>query len=169
MTTVTKPAARALRIEPLTRAAFAPFGEVIEAEAAASVIAINDGTALRYHDLAAVDVAGEGRAAISRVRAEPRALPFEVRMLERHPLGSQAFVPLSPELRYVVVVAARADATPRAFLASHGQGVNYRRGTWHHPLIALDRVSDFIVVDRVGAGANCDELALARVWRIDPL
>lgn len=160
-------AASALRIEPLTREAFAPFGEIIDAGAAKQVYAINAGTARRFHDLAALDCAHEGgRVVVSLFRAEPRALPFAVAMLERHPLGSQAFVPLDPATRYLVVVAATETAAPRAFLAAHGQGINLHRGTWHHPLIALDRAADFLVLDRAGPGANCDEVALHPEWSL---
>lgn len=156
-----------LPVEALTRAAFASYGEVIEADAAGA-IAINAGSAQRFHALATVDTAhAGGHAVISVVRAQPRALPFIVRMLERHPLGTQAFVPLDPALRYLVVVASAIDAAPRAFLATHGQGVNYSRGTWHHPLLALDRVSDFLVVDRAGPGANCEEVQLSQAWVLD--
>jgi ureidoglycolate lyase len=153
---------KALTIEPLTREAFAPFGDVIELDGARQ-IPINLGTTIRYHDLARVDVdeAG-GRPLINLFRGQPRALPFEVTMLERHPLGSQAFVPLTDK-PYLVVVAPAGqlafDAV-RAFVTSGWQGVNYAKGVWHHPLIALDVVSDFIVVDRGGEGHNCDEEAL---------
>ncbi len=156
-----------LPVEALTRAAFASYGEVIEADAAGA-IAINAGSAQRFHALATVDTAhAGGHAVISVVRAQPRTLPFTVQMLERHPLGTQAFVPLDPALRYLVVVASAIDAAPRAFLATHGQGVNYSRGTWHHPLLALDRVSDFLVVDRAGPGANCEEVQLSQAWVLD--
>jgi ureidoglycolate lyase len=156
-----------LRIEPLAREAFAPFGDVIEPAAAQRVIAINDGTAQRHHDLARLDCdAAGGRVLVSIVRAQPRALPLAITMLERHPLGSQAFVPLDPALRYLIVVATDPHATPRAFLAQHGQGVNYARGCWHHPLIALDRESAFLVLDRGGAGANCEEAALAQPYEL---
>src|SRR5690606_39603240 len=94
-------------------------------------------------------------------------LPFSVRMLERHPLGSQAWLPLDPAARYLVVVAASAADTPLAFLAERGQGVNYRRGTWHHPLLLLDAAASFLVIDREGPGANCDEVQLAQAWRIE--
>src|SRR5258706_2333299 len=101
-----------LDLEPLTRAAFAPFGDVIEAGAAAAVFPINQGSATRFHDLARIDTAtGGGRTVVSLCRAQPRTLPFAVAMLERHPLGSQAFVPLSPAQRYLVVVAEDRSAT----------------------------------------------------------
>jgi ureidoglycolate lyase len=156
-----------LRVEPLTRAAFAPFGEVIEAAAATDRYAINSGTTERFHDLARIDASREdGRPVLSIFRAQPRQLPFTVTMLERHPLGSQAFVPLS-RLPYLVVVAADPAAEPRAFLARDGQGVNYHAGTWHHPLLALEAVSDFLVIDRAGPGNNCDEVELAASFTIE--
>jgi len=158
---------RELLIEPLTRAAFAPFGDVIELEGARQ-IPINLGTTMRYHDLAHIDVAeGGGRPLLNVFRGEPRALPFEVRMLERHPLGSQAFVPLT-DAPYLIVVAPQGGLVPalmRAFVSRGWQGVNYAKGVWHHPLIALDRVSDFVVIDRGGEGHNCDEQTLPEsVW-----
>jgi ureidoglycolate lyase len=161
-----------LTIEPLSSEAFKPFGDVIEASDAARHFAINDGYAERYHDLARVDVTSSGgHALINIFRAKPRGLPFELRLLERHPLGSQAFVPLSL-LPYLVVVAPAA-AEPdlncvRCFHAAPGQGVNYARGTWHHPLIALHALCDFLVVDRGGAAddTNCDIFPLtdSSIW-----
>jgi ureidoglycolate lyase len=157
----------ALPIEALTREAFAAFGEVIEPAAAKQVYAINEGTAQRYHDLASLDCSAEGgRVIVSLFRAEARPLPFAVTMLERHPLGSQAFVPLDPATRYLVVVAESPQHAPRAFLADGGCGINLHRGTWHHPLLALDRRSDFLVLDRGGPGANCDEVALTPGWTL---
>jgi ureidoglycolate lyase len=148
--------------EPLSAEAFRPFGDVIEASDAARHFPINDGYAERYHDLARVDVASRGgHTLINIFRAKPRSLPFQLLLLERHPLGSQAFMPLSP-LGYLVVVAPAAEEPDikklRCFQAAPGQGVNYARGTWHHPLIALHSVCDFLVVDRGGAAddANCD-------------
>ncbi|MBB5209211.1 ureidoglycolate lyase [Chiayiivirga flava] len=156
-----------LRVEPLTRTAFAPFGDVIAADDEAHHYPINEGTTERYHDLARVDVQADGgRALISIFRAQPRVLPFEVRMLERHPLGSQAFVPLSAKPYLVVVAPAGAldPASVRAFSVADGRGVNLARGVWHHPLLAL-QACDFLVVDRGGAGNNLDEcvLPVARV------
>ena len=159
----------ALIVEPLTGDAFAPFGEVIETAGAKKVFSINEGTAQRFHDLADIDCAPEGgRAIVSIFRAAPRELPFTVRMLERHPLGSQAFVPMDPALRYLAVVSESPEATPRAFFVDQGRGINLRRGAWHHPLIALDRESDFLVIDRGGEGANCDEEALPQAWILAP-
>lgn len=153
----------ALPVEPLSRAAFAPFGDVIAADEAARHYPINEGTTERFHDLAQVDVCAEGgRTLINIFRARPRALPFAVDMLERHPLGSQAFVPLSAR-PYLVVVAPAGVLDPdavRAFVVEDGRGVNYARGVWHHPLLALGGVSDFLVIDRGGSGHNLDEVTL---------
>ncbi|MFT3807496.1 ureidoglycolate lyase [Arenimonas sp.] len=158
-----------LVIEPLDREAFAPFGDVLEPGNAETVYEINAGTAQRFHALARVDIAGDdGAAVISLFRAQPRALPFVVSQLERHPLGSQAFMPLGTA-PYLVVVAESPQSPPRAFFARAGQGVNFRRGTWHHPLLALERESDFLVVDRSGTAPNCDEIDLPEPWTIEPL
>ncbi|WP_440995895.1 ureidoglycolate lyase [Arhodomonas sp. SL1] len=148
-------------VEPLTGEAFGPFGDVIAADDAAESFLINAGTTRRFHDLAAIQLYGEGvRALISIFRGEAFRLPLTVRMLERHPLGSQAFMPLSGR-PYLVVVAPPGEVIDtsevRAFRAGGDQGVNYHAGVWHHPLLALEAASDFLVVDRGGPGDNCDE------------
>lgn len=150
--------ARELAVEPLTAAAFEPFGQVVEAAGRAETV--NAGTAQQFADLAVLDfAAGDGRPRVSIYRAEARRLPLPIAMLERHPHGSQLFMPLSGG-PFVVVVAPPAAAPDagavRAFMATGRQGVNYRRGTWHHPLIALT-TGEFLVLDRGGAGANCEE------------
>ncbi|WP_109483312.1 ureidoglycolate lyase [Paraburkholderia sp. C35] len=150
---------KTLAIEPLTREAFAPFGDVIELEGAKQ-IPINLGTTIRYHDLANVDVTDEGgRTLVNLFRGQPRVLPFEIKMMERHPLGSQAFIPLNDK-PYLVVVAPGGELDEskiRAFVTSGWQGVNYAKGVWHHPLLALGEVTDFVVVDRGGDGLNLNE------------
>ena len=157
-----------LPIAPLTRAAFAPFGDVIESEGR-DHYPINAGMAQRYHDLAEVDgLAGGGRPLISLLKAKPVALPLLLRLMERHPLSSQAFIPLSAVPFLVVVAPASRTldlACLKAFRSNGRQGINYRRGTWHHPLLALDSVSDFLIVDRGGEGDNCDEIDISD-WNI---
>ncbi|ENO85348.1 ureidoglycolate lyase [Thauera linaloolentis] len=152
-----------LQVQPLSRAAFAPFGDLIEADDAAHHFTINAGNTERYHDLANLEPGPEGRAIVSIFRGQPRRLPFTVTMMERHPLASQAFIPMSGH-PYLVVVAPPGPAPDaqdlRAFLAQPHQGVNYAPGVWHHPLLALDAVSEFIVIDRAGPGHNCDEITL---------
>ncbi len=152
-----------LPVAPLTREAFRPFGEVIGTEGARH-FPINDGTAERYHDLARLELTNDGgRPILSLFRAQPRRLPLQLSIIERHPLGSQAFIPLSPR-PYLVVVAPPGDAPAvsalRAFAVTKGEGVNYAPGVWHSPLLALEEGSDFLVVDREGPGDNCETLAL---------
>lgn len=150
-----------LSIQPLTREAFAPFGDVIETEGAHH-FTINNGSTERYHDLAQVDVSdGGGRTLINIFRAQPLTYPLRVRLMERHPLGSQAFIPLDNR-PFLVLVAPEGTETVaaedlRAFLATGRQGVNYHKNVWHHPVLALEGVSDFLIVDRGGDGNNCVE------------
>ena len=154
-----------LAIEALTPEGFAPFGDVISALPDGQQFHINQGFATRFHDLARIDVGQDagGRVLVNVFRAVPRALPIQLQVMERHPLGSQAFVAMS-ELPFLVVVAApAAQLQPgqiRCFLAQAGQGVNYAKGVWHHPLIALERASDFLVIDRGGppGESNLDEV-----------
>jgi ureidoglycolate lyase len=145
-----------MHVEPLTREAFAPFGQVIEL-AGARHFPINGGSTERFHALATVEL-HEGEAIVSVFRAQPRALPFTLIEMEYHPLGSQAFYPISGH-PYLVVVAPQGPAPKvadlRVFLAQADQGVNYRAGVWHHPLIGLNTVCDFLIVDRQGPGENC--------------
>lgn len=154
---------RPLKPEPLTEDAFAPFGDVLSAATARERREINYGNATRHHDLARLDFGdGGGTPLVSLFRAKPLPRPIAVRVMERHPLSSQAFFPLDPHPFLVVVAPAGAfDAGAlRAFVAGPGQGVNYRRGTWHHFIIALDAPRDFLVIDRGGPEPNCDEVHL---------
>ncbi|MFN2330081.1 MAG: ureidoglycolate lyase [Chromatocurvus sp.] len=172
-----------LILQPLSAAGFAPFGEIIEPAAAVSEYNINDGLTRRYHDIAranslpatgkSVSVASgapgnesdrgaDMRSSIgfSVFRAKPVTLPFMLRRMERHPLGTQAFINTG-NVAFAIVVAPPGSfdaAALRAFLAAPGQSINYHAGTWHHYLLALGR-GDFIVVDRIGDG-NCDEVEL---------
>ena len=149
--------------ELLTRENFAPFGDVIEVNDNAKNFSINDGFTQRYHDLAAVDVTQEnGRTLINIFRSTPLAQPVSINMMERHPLSSQAFIPMGQH-PFLVVVAPKGELDTtriRVFLASSNQGVNYHKGTWHHYCLALHQVSDFIVIDRGGAGDNCNTVKL---------
>src|ERR1700692_3757782 len=146
-----------LRATELTADAFAPFGDVIETAGRDSRW-INEQTCRRFDDLAQVDV-GEagGRPVLSIFEASPHSLPLRITMLERHPMSSQAFYPLQAQ-PFLVVVAPDGplpDARGiRVFLSSGSQGVNYRRNTWHHSFIALERKSTFLGVVSGAQGAN---------------
>ena len=147
--------------EPLTADAFASFGDVIEASERAEILPINYGWTTRFNALTDVAV-GDGQAIISIFRSKPLT-PLVLKIFERHPLGSQAFMPLQGR-PFLIAVAPPGDFDPgkvRVFRAEANQGVNYGRGTWHHFLLALEAESDFLVVDREGPGGNLDEVELA--------
>ncbi|MBU1331042.1 MAG: ureidoglycolate lyase [Gammaproteobacteria bacterium] len=151
---------RPLIIEPLSKAAFAPFGDVIETDDSAFFM-INNGSTQRYHQLATVQTnTPDDQAIISIFRAEALPMPLTIRMLERHPQGSQAFVPLLGN-PFLIVVAPPGDVpvsgSVRAFRSNGRQGINYHRGVWHHPVLTIEKRDDFLVVDRSGPGPNCDE------------
>jgi ureidoglycolate lyase len=154
--------------QTLTAEAFAPFGDVIDA-AAAEHFPINDGTCERFDDLCTIDVTDqEGRASLNLFRGTPRPLPLTIDMLERHPLGSQAFFPLGQQ-DFFVVVAPPGDLVDemaiKIFHASGGRSVNYAKGTWHFPLISPSG-GDFLVIDRAGSGENCDIIQLKDQFEI---
>jgi len=149
--------------KPLTKQNFLPFGDVMEINENNQHFSINDGFTERYHDLANVDIStNNGRTLINIFRSTPLLQPITINMMERHPLSSQAFMPLSQQ-PYLVVVAPAGDFNINelhVFLASANQGVNYHKGTWHHYCLALNEVCDFLVVDRGGEGDNCDVISL---------
>lgn len=154
-----------LRPLPITAERFAPFGDVIQASSAAAH-AMNDARFERFDDLAKVDVEQDGDAhvAISIARSKtPTTLPYRFDLVERHPLGSQAFVPLTP-FSFIVVVAPAGESVDaadlHAFVTNGTQGVNYHKGTWHMPLIALEARQSFLVIDRAPGRNNCEELVL---------
>jgi ureidoglycolate lyase len=159
---------RTLTTEPLSRDAFAPFGQVIEMEGAHHY-PINSGNCERYHDLARVELGGvHARPLISLLRSRHFTLPLELRMVERHPLGSQAFYPLSQH-PFLVVVATDESGTPgtlRAFVTTPGQGVNIAMNSWHGVLTPLDADADFVCVDRGGEGNNLEEHFFSDAWTI---
>lgn len=154
---------------PLSAEAFAPFGQVIECAGHAGY-AINEGSSQRFTDLAQLEADAEGRLALSIFRAEARQAPFALSCLERHPLGSQAFMPLHGQAFLVVVAEARpvsaqpAPESLRVFVSNGRQGINFRRGIWHHPLLALS-AGDFLVADRLGPGDNCEAVDITG-WQL---
>jgi ureidoglycolate lyase len=153
-------------VEPLSAAAFAPFGQVVSAGLSAGSSA-NQGTATRFDWSAQLENARPAaRPNLAVFRSVARSLPFEVKLLERHPKSSQLFLPMVVD-RYLVVVApddARGEpdlAGLRAFLGQPGQGINYRANTWHHPLIALGRDADFAMLAwEDGSALDCEERPL---------
>lgn len=147
---------RRLQPVPLSAAAFAPFGDVIATDVGDSY-PINDGNARRYHALATAN-AGDGEVILSIFRGSPWPTPVHIRMLERHPLGSQAFVPMQCHPWLIVVAEEPKPSSVRAFLARGDQGVQIAAGVWHHPLLVLHASHDFLVVDRSDPDDNLEEV-----------
>ncbi|MFT6327617.1 MAG: ureidoglycolate lyase [Crocinitomicaceae bacterium] len=152
--------------QPLTQQAFSLFGDLVEV--GGKPIMINEGTTERYHRLSDVTLGNDmsgSMGIINIFRAQPRTMPMNITMMERHPLGSQAFLPTNG-LPYLVLVCLGKDApdpdTLKLFIADGSgpslQGVSYKANCWHHPLLALDQVTDFWVVDRLGSGNNLEEM-----------
>lgn len=144
-------------VRPLSAAEFEAFGDVIDASGEPDRI-INQGLCGRFHDRTRLDF-GSGRAGLSLFKAVPRTLPLTLELVERHPEGSQAFVPMHRE-PFLVVVApdtAGRPGTPIAFLTQPGQAINFLRGTWHGVLTPLAEPGLFAVLDRIGDGPNLEE------------
>jgi ureidoglycolate lyase len=150
---------RIVTAQPLTREAFAEFGDVLDTDWP-NHFPINGGMCERYHDLAPVEAEGpNARVLLSILRARPRDFPLTLAMVERHPFGSQAFMPLSPAPFLVVVChdGPEGPGDPHAFVTAPGQGVSYPRNTWHGVLSPIGAPQDFLVVDRGGDGSNLEE------------
>jgi len=148
----------------ITRDAFAPYGELMECEGAITY-KCNQGRAIRYHDLLKnIDVSDKsGKVGLSIYKSAPSLIPFEVEVMECHPLGTQAFIPMTidPQSRYLVAVAPAGDLNPvliTAFIVKGQVGISYKKGVWHLPIVALDRAMDFLAIDRMGPEKNCDEV-----------
>ena len=146
-----------LTLEPLTREAFAPYGDVIEVSGEPDKL-INQGMCGRFHDLAKLDF-GSGRAGISLFDAQARHFPYSLDMMERHPEGSQAFIPLSgvPMIISVAKDNSGKPGQPRAFLSEPHQSINIHRNTWHGVLAPVERAGQYIVIDRIGDTPNLEE------------
>ena len=155
---------RTVRARPLTADAFAPFGAVIERGRGEARL-INEGLCTRWHDQARPEIE-DGAASISVFEAEPRALPYELALIERHPLGTQAFLPLTAH-PFLVTVSEGPEAEPLAFLTAPHQGIQLRRGTWHGVLTPLHAPGLFAVVDRAGPGPNLEEHRFERPWTVE--
>lgn len=158
---------REIRADALTADLFRPFGDVLEAGGAPDFM-INGGLCGRYHDLARPDTDAEGAMTLSIGRSDPVSLPLALRMMERHPDGSQAFVPMAGT-RFLVIVAEDDNGLPgkpRAFVTNGAQGVQYNTNCWHGVLAPLNGPADFLIVDRIGPGANLEEHVFAAPYTV---
>lgn len=150
--------------EPLTETTFAPFGDVLEATGDYRLI--NAGLCRRHHDRARIDTS-DARTGISIFQAEPRNLPYSFDLIERHPEGSQAFLPMT-EHPFLVIISLGPSHTPRAFLTNGAQGINLHRGTWHGVLTPLNAPGLFAVVDRIGTTPNLEEYRYPTAFTVIP-
>ena len=149
-----------IKIQKLEAQAFAPFGDILSFDGSPDKM-INQGLCGRYHDKATMTY-HDGKAGISLFDAVARDLPYELDLLERHPLGSQAFIPMS-EQPFLVIVApdeGGMPGLPLAFITDSYMGVNYHANIWHGVLTPLYAPGRFAVIDRIGAGANLEEFLL---------
>ena len=149
-----------LDLKPLTQDAFAPFGDVIQKQGHHAE-EINDGQTRKYADLAQVDVTDEeGTTTIHIYRSRPISLPFRVEVMEYHPLGSQAFIPLHRR-SFLVVVAPPSQTLDfnsiQGFFTNGEQGINLHKGVWHHYQLSLDETCDYLVIERNGPGVSTIE------------
>ncbi|MEE9428839.1 MAG: ureidoglycolate lyase [Paracoccaceae bacterium] len=147
-----------LRTRPLTPQEFTHYGDILDASGTPDKI-INRGLCGRFHDRARLDFGDGGRAGISVFKGEICSFPIPVELVERHPEGSQAFIPLSQN-PFLVVVAPDNDGTPgapMAFLTAPGQAINFHRGIWHGVFSPLAEPGLFAVVDRIGNTPNLEE------------
>ena len=153
---------RTITVEPLTPAAFAPFGDVLDATGDFRLI--NQGLCQRHHNRAALDFS-TAQPGISIFQAQPRSLPYTLTLIERHPKGSQAFIPMT-EHPFLIITATSPAATPRAFLTNGAQGINFATGTWHGVLTPLHNPGLFAVIDRIADDPNLEEHDYPTPWII---
>ncbi len=141
---------------PITKENFSKYGDVISTKDI-KPIEINNGYAKRYDGIANLNTSKDnGVTTISIFSALKRNFPMKIDMMEKHPLGSQAFIPMK-ETTFLAFVAPNGDKPDlnkiEAFIIPPGIGVNYKPGTWHFPLISTEDMN-FLVVDRKGPGDN---------------
>jgi len=164
---MTTGATHLIQIEPISADAFAPFGDILTLKSSPDHM-INQGMCGRHHDLAQLAFADGGKAGISLFDAIPRDLPYTLTMMERHPLGSQAFIPMH-EHEFLVIVAADhlgKPATPRAFLTAPRMGINIHPNIWHGVLTPIKAPGLFAVIDRIGDGTNLEEYWFEEAYTI---
>ena len=142
--------------KPINKSNFLKYGEVITTEQI-KPIKINNGYAQRFDGIANLDTKNQnGETTISIFSALKRTFPMKIDMMEKHPLGSQAFIPMK-ETTFLILVAPKGNKPAiekiKSFIVPPGIGINYKPGTWHFPLISTENMN-FLVVDRKGSGEN---------------
>ena len=162
--------AQTIITEPLTKTKFQDFGEVIDTDGEPDML-INQGLCERYHDRAKINVGSDGKVGLSLFNAETRSLPLVLNMMERHPDGSQAFIPMSNN-GFLIIVANDKNSSPdipKAFVTAPGQAINFFKGTWHGVLTPLSEPGLFAVIDRIGKSQNLEEFFFDVPYIVDTL
>jgi len=140
-----------IRALPLSVEAFAPFGDVVSAGLKAGAPA-NQGTAVRFdHCAPLINARAHAKANLAVFRSVPKTLPFEVKLLEKHPHSTQVFLPMRCSRLLICVAPALLGGAPdvsqlKAFLCEPGQGISYNADTWHHPMVALDEAAELAMI-----------------------
>ena len=145
-----------IKAKKITKKNFSKFGQLIDTSKK-NPININDGYAKRFDNLINLDTSKKkGKAIVSIFKAKKRKFPMKIDMMEKHPLGSQAFIPME-DTKFLVFVAPRGDKPDvnkiQSFVVPKQTGVNYNAGIWHFPLISMKNMN-FLIVDRKGKGNN---------------
>lgn len=160
---------REIRCQPLNPHDFAPYGDVLDARGVPDKV-INQGFCGRFHDRATLDFGPDARAGLSIFKAIARKFPYSVDLVERHPDGSQAFVPMTDDPFLVIVAddAGGKPGCPRAFITDGAQAINFHRNTWHGVLTPLAEPGLFAVIDRIGTTPNLEEYVYDTPYTILP-
>ena len=140
----------------ITKKNFAAYGDLISTDNI-KPININAGYAKRFDNLANINTSkDEGNAVVSIFSALKRTFPMKIDMMEKHPLGSQAFIPMK-ETTFLSFVAPQGESPEinkiQSFIIPPKTGINYKPGIWHFPLISTEN-TNFLVIDRKGSGEN---------------
>ena len=140
----------------ITRKNFTKYGELISSDDV-NPININAGYAKRFDNLANINTSKDaGKTIVSIFSALKRNFPMKIDMMEKHPLGSQAFIPMK-ETTFLCFVAPQGESPEinkiQSFIIPPKTGINYKPGIWHFPLISTED-TDFLVIDRKGNSEN---------------
>ena len=142
-----------ISIEQLDAGVFSKFGKIVEKKNALELRSINQGTTTRYHNISELDLESKnGISSISIFSGTPRNLPIEIKIMEKHPVASQSFLPIQ-DYDWLIVVSEEKNELPdlntlRCFHVNGYTGITYNKNVWHHPLL-VKKKQDFWVVDRI--------------------
>jgi ureidoglycolate lyase len=140
----------------ISRSNFSSYGDLISTDDI-NPMNINEGYAKRFDNLANLDTSKDsGKTIVSIFSALKRTFPMKIHMMEKHPLGTQAFIPMK-ETTFLAFVAPSGESPEidkiQSFIIPAKMGINYKPGIWHFPLISTENIN-FLVIDRKGSGDN---------------